>query len=365
MKNRKAAGLLYGSEEKDLDHLAPICALMQIPLIVTEEAIELLAKEYYPEVTLLYYPYSNISHKVVENYDILFSTLPRILLEEIFFLSQRVFNKRLHSIWVPHGNSDKGYHTPFIEGLTKEEIALVYGEKMAAFVQSNGAFNQLKALIFIGNLRNQFYKERKNFYQNALVKKIKLEKKKETILYAPTWNDSEQSSSFFSATSYLIDHLPEDFSLIIKLHPYLMEDVKTEQLLLKYEKSPQVQFIKQFPPIYPLLEACSIYVGDLSSIGYDALTFNKPMFFLNEGNRDPQNDPGLYLYRCGVVIPPNRYSDIYKLIEWHLPYDQEDFSKIRNQVYKYTFGEDQNWDALRQKILHAYQTLPDPDIDFI
>lgn len=365
MQNRRAAGFIYGPEEHHLDHLAGICILMHIPLIVTDEEIDTLAKKYYPQLELLYYTYSEVSQKVAENYDILFSALPRILIEEIFFLPQRLLNKKLHSIWCPHGNSDKGHKTPFMEGLDKEEIALVYGQKMKDFLQLKGAFDQLKAWVFIGNLRFTFYKKEKSFYQELLAKTLKVEPTKKIIIYAPTWEDSENSSSFFSATPLLIDNLPKDYSLIIKLHPHLLENPKTEHLMLKYESHPRVQFIKHFPPVYPLLDKCDIYIGDMSSVGYDFLSFDKPMFFLNETGRDAQSDPGLYLYRCGVEIPLTRYDDIYKLIELRIPTDKEDFSKIRKEVYKNTFGEEKKWESLYQEILNTYYALPDPELDFL
>src|SRR5438105_1920604 len=40
-------------------------------------------------------------------------------------------------------------------------------------------------------------------------------------------------------------------------------------------------FITDFPLIYPLLAKTDIYLGDVSSIGYDFLFFQKPMFFFN------------------------------------------------------------------------------------
>jgi len=365
MQSRQnAIGLVYGSQEHQLDHLAAVCMLMLIPLMVTEEEIEKLAKRYYPDLEIIRCDYREVGELVVSNYDILFSTLPKILIEEIFFLSERILRKRLHSIWCPHGNSDKGYRLP-LEGLPKEEMALAYGKKMVDFFQIKGAFDQLKALVITGNFRYTLYQKRKDFYQILLSTFFSKLKNHKTILYAPTWQDSENFCSFFSAIAPLIDYLPSKYSLIIKLHPYLLENKKTEHLIDRYENHPQVQFVTHFPPIYPLLDLSDIYIGDVSSIGYDFLIFNKPMFFLNESGRDAKNDPGLYLYRCGVEIPLNRYNDIYKLIEYHLPSDQEDFSKIRQEVYRYAFGEEKKTEILRQEILNTYSSLVDPELDFL
>jgi teichoic acid glycerol-phosphate primase len=360
---KKAAGLLYGPEEHHLDHLAVVCLLMEIPLIVTEDTILALAKEFYPRLQVIHWDYSEVAERTNQNYDLVFTALPRVLIEEIFFFSERFLQKRIHSIWCPHGNSDKGHKTPFIEGLKKEEIALIYGNKMLRFIQLKGAFDQLKATIFTGNFRYTFYKKEKEFYKNVLSRIVKETQK--SILYAPTWQDSEKNSSFFSATPILIDLLPEEYSLIIKLHPHLNEDTRTLRILAHYENHPRVQFINHFPPVYPLLDSAEIYIGDMSSIGYDFLAFNKPMFFLNEGERDAKSDPGLYLYRCGVEITPKHYPEIYKLIQYHLPADKEDFSAIRKQVYEDTFGKEKDWKALRLEIENSYHLLPDPDLDFL
>ena len=113
-------------------------------------------------------------------------------------------------------------------------------------------------------------------------------------------------------------------------------------------------FLKDFPLVYPLLAHTDIYLGDMSSIGYDFLPFNKPMFFLNKQKRDPKTDRGLYLFRCGVDIKPDAYPLIYKFIETRLEDDQENFSAIRKEVYDYTFGEERTFADIKADIIAAY-----------
>ncbi len=282
----RAAALIYGDMAHHLDHLAPICDLLSIPLIVTEEHLLASAKKYYPFIETHYFGYHENHERLIDAFDVIFLSTPRIMFDEIFFFAQHLLQKKVHTIWVPHGNSDKGHHSHFMEALKEEEIALVYGKKMIDFLIKKRAFNQLKAAILMGNLRYANYLEHKEHYNTLLKYEItsKLPASPRTILYAPTWQDVEKNSSFFDASSHLIEKLPDSFNLIIKLHPNLttQEEIKLNLLIEKYQDRQNLLFVKQFYTIYPLLDFVDLYLGDMSSIGYDFLTFNKPLFFLNQ-----------------------------------------------------------------------------------
>lgn len=365
----RAAGLIYGPESHHLDHLAPLSLLMQIPLIATEEEIADDARRYYPGLQVEFLDYLHVAQKIVEDYDIIFSCLPRDLFDEVFFFAQKLLRKKIHTIWAPHGNSDKGHLGPFMEGLKKEEVALVYGKKMIDFLMKKHVLNLLKAYVITGNFRYTYYVKNKSFYDAIVSEEIaqRLKKDVRTILYAPTWQDCEKSSSFFSACPILIENLPEEYSLIVKLHPNLLlqNGIKTEEVIWKYEDRPNVLFLTDFPPVYPLLDFVDLYIGDMSSIGYDFLAFNKPMFFLNQNKRSSKEDPGLYLYRCGIEVHPEQYPEIYKLIDRHLPSDTSTFSSIRKEVYEYTFGKEKKWDDLREEIRKTYSLFSDTNIEFM
>jgi len=363
-----SAGLIYGPAPHYIDHLAPLCSLLDIPLFVTEEEEEVLLKTFYPEVKTTRINSIPLPDLLVENIEILFLCTPRILFDEIFFFAQKLRNKKVHTIWVPHGNSDKGHLSLFMEGLDKEEIALVYGDKMIDFLRQKKAFNQLKKHVVTGNLRKAYYLKRKAFYDQIVQEKVlkKLPPAEKTVFYAPTWRDAESSSSFREATSFLVENLPPNWNLIIKPHPnLLMEDEeKIATLIEKYEIRDQVTFVLNFPPIFPLLAIADIYIGDFSSVGYDFLGFNKPMFFLNQQNRDSKTDPGLYLYKCGIEIKPEQYEKVYDIIRESLSKDASTFSEIRKQVDEYTFNSRKSGDFLKKEIEECYQLFPDKDLNF-
>ena len=152
MENSSAA-LIHGHGLHYLDHLAPLCSLLNIPLIVTEEEIAEISRKYYPDLQVLISSYSQVGSYVVENCSVIFCCYPRALFDEFFFFPQKLLQKKVHTIWCPHGNSDKGYASPFMEGLANEEYALIYGQKMLDFFKAKRVFSQLKRFVLTGNYR--------------------------------------------------------------------------------------------------------------------------------------------------------------------------------------------------------------------
>jgi teichoic acid glycerol-phosphate primase len=362
------AGLIYGPQLHYLDHLAPLCALMGCPLIVTEEKIAAIAKRYYPGLEVVLADYMTVPQHLVSHFDIIFYSMPRDLFDEIFFFAQKLSQKRVHTIWCPHGNSDKGNGTLYMEALKKEEAALVYGKQMIDFLKRKFVFDQLKGYAILGNFRHQFYLQHRTFYDALAEKEIsrRLPKAKKTLLYAPTWQDYERSTSFFDAASPLIEKLPEEHNLIIKLHPnlYLQEEFHIEDLVEKTQDRKNILFSIDFSPIYPLLNLVDVYIGDMSSIGYDFLTFDRPMFFLNQNERNAEDDPGLYLFRCGIEIHPDQYSDIHAIIDRYFRYELRDYAQIRRDVYAYAFGHAKPLGEVKKEVLEICELFKDRDLNF-
>ncbi len=273
----QTAGLLYGPEFHHLDHLAPLCALLEIPLIVTDGGIYQQAREFYPDLSLLHWNPHEAPEKLVAEFDRVICSFPRAMFDEIFYFAQALNNKRIRTIWCPHGNSDKGRDSPFMEGLAEEELILTYGERIEGFLKEKGIEVPTRR---VGNYRLAYYKKHQTFYDAMLP-----EKKKPTILYAPTWQDGENNSSF-PLIGKLLGECPEEFSLIVKLHPHLYTQFPSEVDQLRGI----VTFIEDFPPIYPILAKTDLYIGDKSSIGYDFLFFRRPMIHLSQAHL-----PGTFL----------------------------------------------------------------------
>ncbi|MCI0382318.1 MAG: CDP-glycerol glycerophosphotransferase family protein [Chlamydiae bacterium] len=337
------AGLILEDDMHHLDHIAPLCHLFNIPLIVMNDEIEKSAKTFYPHVKIVCFNTPNFPDRITANFELLFTCLPRPLFDQTFFFSQQFQKKQIYTIWCPHGNSDKGRASFFLEVLQDEKWLLIYGKRMENFLKEKGINGKF---ITIGNYRLNYYKKHKKFYDSIVLNEIldKFKNKNRVILYAPTWKDQEDNSSFLEAFPKLLKHLPNKYNLLIKLHPNLVKQFPTEikRLQNKSKNHPNLLFLNSFPPIYPLLNFTDIYLGDMSSISYDFLTFNRPMFFLSK-----KKPVDLHLY--GKAIAPEEYPEIFSIIDSHL--SNENFKKERKKLYHETFSPEKSL-LLLQKELH-------------
>ena len=317
----RLGGILLAPDTHHLDHLAPLCSLLKIPLILSTQEQQRLATTYYPDLATR--PLES-AEAIVKQFDSLITSTPRALFDQTFFFAQHLLGKEIETFWCPHGNSDKGRVSTFMEGLKEEGTALVYGPLMADFLKAKGITAQQ---ITIGNYRLAYFEKHRGFYKGLLPPL----QKTTTRLWAPTWNDEEKSSSFPWALQPLLQNLPEKWQLIIKLHPHLYDQFTSKIAALKsqIEERPNIHLVEGFPPIYPLLEKVDLYVGDRSSIGYDYLAFDRPMVFFDKPN------PHLPLLSCGPTAP---FADPYPTIVEELS-NKERYSEQRQRLYKQTFAE--------------------------
>lgn len=358
MAEKKSVGLNPQSQIHYTEHLAPMCIIMGIPLIFLDEHDYNIGTKYYPGLQPLQVDYSEFNPEfLIANFDVTFMSdmWDRYVLREKFGPLEKKYNKILRNVHVPHGFSNKGF---YIRKCANEDITLIYGQNMIDLLKSERVFQNLNRSVITGNFRYTYYKMHQQFYDKIMKEEVlsRFDKPRPIILYAPTWLDLEESTTFFDACSTLIDNLPADFNLIIKLHPRLELDdtAMFYHLVGKYENKPHVLFLNDFPLVFPLLQYTDIYIGDMSSIGYDLLPFNKPMYFLNKQRRSPVLDRALFLYRCGIEVKPENYHDIYKIIDKTIAQDSERFSQIRSNVYEYSFGPERPFEEIKAEIIQAY-----------
>ncbi len=293
------AGLIFDESRHYIDHLAPFCSLMGWPLIIHEPTLADETRKFYPDLEVIEAP---IFPKILITCD------PQPLLDAAFP------TKRLKTIWLPHGNSDKG---PFFEALQQNEIVLVYGQKMIDAMRLQGV---LAKTIRVGNFRWEYFLKHRTSHQ----------KKKKTFLYAPTWDDN---CSFWHLFPKLVKKLSKDCQLLVKLHPNTIRkyEDKIEILIGRYA-SENIQFLPNDPPIYPILSRVDAYIGDMSSIGYDFLTFDRPMFFFNYNDNLPLHQAGLPVEKLDLI---------------------EEMSHKRKKLYQYTFDPTPNFGNLKREIYAA------------
>lgn len=305
---KKKVALLYGRDDGHLDHIAPYCSLLQIPLYITEKILFDAAVASYPELTCIFLLENEVTSLIMESFDTLITTLPRQIINEIFFMELLDTRKKLVTNWLPHGSSDKKN----MSALFMEDHLLIYGNKMLKMLPSEVR----STVTFIGNFRYEYYKKHKDFY-NAFMKRTFPELfRGQNILYAPSW----ESDSIIPWVETLIQKKPDDVNLFIKLHPNTYQGPIGDVLMEKFNDYPQIYFIKDFFPIYPLIShICKLYT-DISSIGYDFLTFNRPILFTST-----EESP---LHECGVEVSlENPYPET----------DINDHFLQREFLYKETF----------------------------
>ncbi len=331
----KYAGYIQGNLETYLDHLAPFCSLIGWPLIVTDEELHALAAAYYPDLDLQLLNPLTAPFDVTKEFDVIVTTLPRIAFDEIFFIAEATMGKRLKTIWLPHGNSDKGHLLPWMEALSNEEAAFVYGPKMIDFLTLKNV--QIPKVMPVGNFRYVYYQKHRQFYEDLL---DQMGLPKTFILYAPTWKDAENSGSLEMVDELM--HNLERLPLVIKPHPNESGNIRA------FQSKSDVYWLDHFPPIYPLLNRTSHFIGDFSSIGYDFLQFNRPMFFLNLPER-PATDPGRFLHQYGTVITKERLSELGEQLQMNAAPSEKVASLVT-----YTFGDQSSWKELLKNVKQIY-----------
>ncbi len=342
-----------------LDHLGVLSAILKIPLIVTEKKTFQLAKRYYPQIDVTLMEMADLSMDFLcSHFDAIFESGKFWSLELKAFMNL-LYQKKMRFVFCPHGNSDKGHS---LKEHPEQDVFLVYGNHLHNHLQKTGALDKIQSVVATGNYRYPFYKQHRAFYDQLAEEEIfsRFKQKKKTILYAPTWQDRENPTSFFQATEELIAQLSPTYNLLIKLHPFLVEDHLAKVLSVQYrhEDHPAVYFVDDFPPIYPLLSRADIYLGDYSSIGYDFLAFDRPLYFFNpiEGSaKETSHARYTGLATCGIEIPHFQKTELNRFFQETIAHCQSDLSPMRKELYNYSFGEEKNPETLQKEIFEAIE----------
>ncbi len=322
-----------------LDHLGVLSSVLNIPLIVTDETNYQLAQQYYPDLKVEYCDLSSLSLSyLADHFDMIFQT-GKFWAAQLSSSFQLLYGKKMRFVFCPHGNSDKGHS---LKQHIEQDISLVYGQHLLDLLQCSGAYQKINRVITTGNYRLPYYQQHKAFYETLAESAIfsRFTSKQPIILYAPTWHHDEHPTSFFSSVEAIIAQLSSEFNLVIKLHPLLLEDhlAHTLAIMLRYDHHPSALFITDFPPIYPLLNRCSLYLGDYSSIGYDFLAFDRPLVFLTP---DTASTP---LSRCGLTLPT--VDNLHHAISQELA-SSSHYASMRQRTYEYAFGPNRSLEAIR------------------
>jgi hypothetical protein len=333
--------------ETHLDHLGVLSSILDIPLIVTDEKIFHFAKQFYPDLNVILRDFSDLSIEfLAKNYDAIFQT-GKFWTAELRPLIEFLFRKKMRFIFCPHGNSDKGHS---LQNHVEQDISLVYGDHLLNLLKQTGAVQKIQHIVRTGNYRYPYYLRHRYFYDTLADKRVfnRFKTQRPIVLYAPTWNDRENPTSFFSTTDALIEQLSPTFNILIKLHPFLIEDHPAQvfQIMARYENHLSTIILDNFPPIYPLLARCDLYLGDYSSIGYDFLIFDKPLYFLNPEKKSSPSP----LHSCGLELPENWDGKLNQFLTDTLELNINHYASQRKKIYFYAFGKEMNPACIKSDI---------------
>lgn len=326
-KSMRYAAFNTGPDYHLLDHIAPLAEWLSCPLITTEELNYELAKKYYPQVETHFLPDLEFRlGEIAKNFDVLFEC--KYWQPHLKALFQTLYKKDIRLVFCPHGQSDKGYQAPVLAPYALQDAVLIYGSLMLEMLKNLKI--EAPHSVVVGNYRLKFYEKYRVFYDSLAPQ---IDRSKKTVLYAPTWRDLDDSSSFFKYGAKVIAELPNDWNLIIKLHPLLKLRSPIEYEALQIDK-PNVFLIDEFPPVYPILALADIYLGDASSVGYDFLAFEKPLYFF------PSDSLGR-LHSCGTFIDITK--NIYSQMDQKNPH-----LKSQRALYQQAFSNQK----IEKPILH-------------
>ncbi len=327
----RGIGVLTGMRMSYVDHLTPLCQQMGIPLLVTDPWIKQLIEQYYPPMELIEFdPDNHCLDPVLKDYDYCVYAEPYRKASGAFQFAEYYASRPSRSIYTLHGNSEKCFDIFWFERLVDEDVVMVYGKQMLNFFEQKKI--PLKQVVECGNYRASFYEQHRVFLAQKMEPHL-FEKQLTTLLYAPTWTCENRMTELRKdyspvETVYekVLENIPEDFQVFVKLHPnhVFLQPEQTDAIKKRYQGHAQIRFVDDVPLIYPLLEHVDLYVGDFSSIGYDFLYFNRPLFFLTEGKKTD-------LSQCGMQIE----DDLWKVVRQK----QNALKQERERVYKLAFGE--------------------------
>ena len=148
-------------------------------------------------------------------------------------------------------------------------------DKMATiFTKSFGMKNESR-ILKTGIPRTDFFfhQEKMDSIKGELRKRYPLIDKKKVILYAPTYRESDLTESRIALDlDMMYEHLREDYVILLKLHPAVLDKdkVKLPSFLIN---------VSDYPNINHLLTITDILITDYSSIPMEFSYLEKPMIF--------------------------------------------------------------------------------------
>lgn len=309
--------VLAGPRTSFLDHLAPLCAQWNIPLVCTDAWVATCAQTFYPNLSLICAD-QEMFEPILSRYSTFVTVEPCRLHAGALQFGHFLYRGTGKTVAGFHGNPAKFRSDYWIERYADEDLVLVYGDHLKDYLKEKGVWPRLKEVAHIGNIRKTYYEAHKSFFDAAVKPYLFPKNKRTTILWAPTWSYPHPPQHL----EEVLGSVPDDFQIMVKLHPfvYRLHPETVAHLKEQYQGHDQVMILDEIPLVYPFLAAADSYLGDLSSVAYDFLAMNRPLFML--GNHD-------YSWATSVKDPKDLFDALRA---------PDTLREKREQTYRYVFS---------------------------
>lgn len=352
--SRQWKGVVVVSDDQlpHVDHLLPLAHLLQLPCYFLSTGEWEKCQLIYPEVEMKLVDYRLFTAEyLIDQFDVLFVSQFWAQNNPVFDLFEGLEQQKgrqVKKVYAPHGFSDKA---DCLVKCAEESFCLIYGQNMVDMIRE-GAGRLPPHHALVGNYRKAYYEKFQSHFDQVARQAVGehfAAKTRMTVLYAPTWTTPEEADSFFHSAEILLETFPEEWNLIFKPHPRMeslpvnsQEEpsfLRYQQLMGQFMQRENILFLELFAPIYPLLQLVDLYVGDSSSVGYDFLAFDRPLYFLNRQRLNVESDRRAQLFSCGRAIPPEEIVFFWERVRQTLEASSIGLAPERQRMYRYTFGE--------------------------
>ncbi|MBF0610229.1 MAG: hypothetical protein G8345_14745 [Magnetococcales bacterium] len=230
------------------------------------------------------------------------------------------------------------------------------------FIQGNDG--QLRMLILEGNPRLQDYLNQQP-PRDQLAKQWGVTGDRPVILFTPTYPatrpDGSKEASSLTLFMQLMDELgPENFQVLIKLHPNLVEhDDLVAPLLARF--APQATREDIFWNDYlTRMDLADLLICDHTATVSEFLFFDKPIVFLDPAGACPSPvqvpmNNRYWSYQWGEVVSPHNRPQWKAAVERSLTLD--DYRPVRHRMKDYLFANDFTPHQIMAKVAEFIRSL--------
>lgn len=240
--------------------------------------------------------------------------------------------KMQHDIEIIEGR-DEGYLKRVTQA--KEQWSALLSPSPYASNAFKTAFSYEGPIYELGYPRNDvFHMNNENKIQK-IKENLNLPKEKKIILYAPTFRDHKKNGSRFVLSNKLnfnIFHrrLGEDYILLIRQHILIANKTKIPSYCQNV-----VFDVSNYPDIQDLMLISDVLVTDYSSVMFDYLNTNKPIYFYCYDLKEYQNSRGFYFDFLSEAPGPivKNSSTLFKEIKKETYWNEyeEKYNRMKNK----------------------------------